>query len=59
MSEWRKSSWCNGGACVEAQASTAAVRVRDAALERSPVLVFPADEWRAFTERLKREAVGH
>jgi hypothetical protein len=55
---WRKSSrsGSNGGACVEVAAVAGSkgdpgrvVAVRDSKNPAGPVLVFTADEWRAFT----------
>jgi Domain of unknown function (DUF397) len=53
-SVWRKSSYSgdNGGECVEV-GTAGAVLVRDTTDRYSPVLVFPGDAWRAFTETIK------
>jgi Domain of unknown function (DUF397) len=53
--EWRTSTYsAYNGACVEAGNGPAVVGVRDSKLgEQSPVLVFGAGAWKAFTERLK------
>ena len=60
VAAWRRSARCNGGACVEVGQGQAVVAVRDTRdREAGPVLTFDAGDWRAFTERLKREAVGH
>lgn len=52
---WRKSSYSdNGGDCVEAADRNGQVLVRDTKQHgHGPVLAFPADAWRAFTERVK------
>jgi len=46
---WRTSSWCEGGACVEAGLRDA----RDTQDRSGPVLTFTAGAWAAFTGRLK------
>jgi hypothetical protein len=53
-SVWRKSSHSgdNGGECVEV-AVAGTVLVRDTANRNGPVLAFPRDTWRAFTETIK------
>jgi Domain of unknown function (DUF397) len=56
--QWRKSSYSggNGGACVEVAAVAGSkddpgrvVAVRDSKNPAGAILVFTADEWRAFT----------
>jgi hypothetical protein len=46
--EWRKSSFCGNGACVEVAEFDGAYLVRDSKVEDSPVLTFTAEEWTAF-----------
>ena len=55
---WRKSSRSgdNGGTCVEVGTFGPAVAVRDSKHPDGPLLTFPADTWRAFTERVKATA---
>ena len=64
---WRKSSFSggNGGACVEvaivpgaAEGSDRVVALRDSKNPTGPVLVFTADEWRAFTAGVRGGAPG-
>jgi Domain of unknown function (DUF397) len=51
---WRKPlRSVNNGACVEVGQGDAVIGVRDSRLEFSPVLVFGAGTWVAFTARLK------
>lgn len=46
---WRKSTYSNGQAeCVEVAVQPACVVVRDSKDRTGPVLVFSAEEWRAF-----------
>lgn len=48
---WRKSLRCNGAsACVEfTELGDGNVAIRDSKQQDSPVLVFTAEEWQAFT----------
>jgi hypothetical protein len=64
---WRKSSFSggNGGACVEvaigpgaAAGGDGVVALRDSKNPTGPVLVFTADEWRAFTAGVRGGAPG-
>ena len=51
---WRKSTYSAENGCVEVGPSTAVVGVRDTKLAgASPVLVFPAGAWTAFTGGLR------
>ena len=55
--EWFKSSLSNGqgGECVEAAVNLpgGVMAVRDSKHSDGPVLLFPVDKWRAFTDRVK------
>lgn len=53
--QWRKSSYSgsNGGACVEVAVWTHGMAVRDSKDPAGPKLIFPADEWLAFTDAVK------
>ena len=55
--EWFKSSFSNGqgGECVEAAVNLPGgiMAVRDSKHPDGPILLFCADEWRTFTERVK------
>lgn len=53
MNDWRKSSYSNSGACVEAGNGPGVIAVRDSAAEASPVLEFPAGAWTRFAATLK------
>ncbi len=52
-SDWRRSSRCEGGACVEAGSVPGAVLVRDTTDRGGTVLAYPAGAWRAFTVALR------
>jgi Domain of unknown function (DUF397) len=53
---WRKSTRCDGGACVEVGQGGAMLAVRDTKNNGSgPVLTFPAGAWKAFTAALKAD----
>jgi hypothetical protein len=57
LRNWRKSTHCgNSFSCVEVGQGAASVGVRDTELERSPVLVFPAEAWAAFAAAVKAGA---
>lgn len=46
---WRRSSLCANGGCVEVKRlPDGGVAIRDSKDERSPVLEFDEEEWRAF-----------
>ncbi|WP_030163604.1 DUF397 domain-containing protein [Spirillospora albida] len=53
--QWRKSSHSGdtGGQCVEVADVAAAVAVRDSKDPDGPKLVFGADAWAAFAQRVK------
>jgi hypothetical protein len=46
--EWRKSSFCATGACVEVAMKDDEFLVRDSKNDNSPILRFTAEEWSAF-----------
>jgi hypothetical protein len=53
---WRKSSYSgtNGGECVEvAHNLPRAVAVRDSKNPQGPTLIFPGEDWEAFTASVK------
>jgi hypothetical protein len=53
VTEFRTSSFCSGGACVEVgMLPRGAVAVRDSK-DRSSELIFTADEWVAFVAGVK------
>lgn len=45
---FRRSSYCNVGACVEVAIADGSVSVRDAKNDEGPVLNFTPEEWEAF-----------
>jgi hypothetical protein len=52
--EWRRSSRCASGTCVEVYlAHTDAVMVRDAKMDGGPVLQFSTASWNSFVLSLK------
>lgn len=54
MTPWRKSSHSSGqGACVEVADLRTMIAVRDSKDPDGPRLVFPAGDWRAFTDAVK------
>lgn len=48
--QWRRSSHCASGACVEVRVlgADAGVLVRDSKQVGGPILAFDVDEWRSF-----------
>lgn len=54
--DWKRSSFCANGACVEVQMleAGAGVLVRDSKQDQGPVLSFDAEEWRAFTAGVRQ-----
>lgn len=58
---WRKSSYSGGGNdsnCVEIRSRRGLVAVRDSKDPRGPVLAVAPEDWRAFTDRVKADALG-
>src|SRR4051794_8775955 len=45
---WRKSSYSQGGSCVEVRRRSRNIQVRDSKDPQSPVLTFTPQEWVAF-----------
>ena len=45
---WRKSSFCNGNACVEVAFLEGHVAIRDSKDEQSPLLLFDQEAWQEF-----------
>lgn len=55
--EWRKSGYCDGGACVEvAKIPHGRVAVRDGKYPSSSLLLFTPGAWANFTSEAKRRA---
>jgi hypothetical protein len=53
--EWRKSGYCDGGACVEvAKTPDGQVAVRDGKYTSSSLLLFAPGAWASFTSAAKR-----
>ena len=53
-SEWRSSSRCEGGACIEAAGRDGAVFLRESADPDGTVLTFTPAAWRDLTARIKQ-----
>jgi len=51
--QWRRSSTCNGGACVEVSSLGLAVAVRDSADPDGIILTFPSSDWSEFIASVK------
>lgn len=51
--EWRRSTRCSTGACIETRQLENAVLVRDSKLDDSPVLTFDTEAWTAFIADVK------
>jgi Domain of unknown function (DUF397) len=45
MTEWRKSPYCESGACVEVARVGNEILVRDSKQDNGPVLRFTLDDW--------------
>jgi hypothetical protein len=54
--QWRRSSRCNGGTCVEVSAEGGKVRVRNSADRAGAVLEIGRDSWREFLAQVRE---GH
>ena len=52
--EWRSSSWCDGGSCVEAAVQNNAVLLRGSTDPGGSILVFTHAAWRDLTARIKQ-----
>jgi Domain of unknown function (DUF397) len=59
LDNWRKSSYSgpDGDNCLEVLDGLPAVPVRDSKHPHGPALVFPAGEWSAFVDAVKRGAL--
>ena len=51
---WRKSSYCQGGACVLVASKGDEVAVADAKVHPGPVLRFAKADWNSFLSRIKQ-----
>lgn len=56
--QWRRSSRCNGGTCVEVSAEGAKVRVRNPADPAGAMLEFSRDSWREFLAQVREGHFG-
>jgi hypothetical protein len=52
--EWRKSSRCDSGACLEVAVIDNGILVRDSKNSAGPVLRFGRSEWNAFIEGIRQ-----
>jgi Domain of unknown function (DUF397) len=55
---WRRSSWCNGGTCVEVSAQGGKVRVRNSAGPAGVMLEVSRDSWRQFLALVREGHFG-
>ena len=53
QSDWYKSSFSNGGACVEMRRAKTEIQVRDTKDRLGPVLTFNRQEWQAFLDGVR------
>ncbi len=53
---WRRSSFCEGGACVRVAADQGTIVVGDAKNPCGPILVYTEPGWRKFVQRVKSGA---
>ncbi|WP_182909276.1 DUF397 domain-containing protein [Microbispora sp. H13382] len=51
--EWRISSRCNGGSCVQVAFGDGVVAMRDSKDLTGPVLSFTSNQWRGFLDAVK------
>ncbi len=56
--DWRRSSRCSSGSCVEVARRKNVFLVRDSKDPASPHLNFPADSWREFIDRVKTDGLA-
>ncbi|MEU4829073.1 DUF397 domain-containing protein [Streptosporangium sp. NPDC023615] len=54
--EWRISSYCNGGNCVQVAFAPDTVSVRDSKVLDGPVLRYSPGDWSAFVRAVKQGA---
>ena len=52
--EWRRSSYCFPGECVEVAVNHGHALIRDSSDTVGPVLSFTVDQWRRFARELSR-----
>ena len=57
--QWRKSSRCATGGCVEIAKTGESYLVRDSKNVNSPILAFTAGEWNAFLDRVRTGGLDH
>ena len=58
LTGWRTSSRSGATECVEVGTGQSVIGVRDSKLEHSPVLVFGAEAWSAFTAAVRTGGVA-
>ncbi len=56
--DWRRSTFCATGACVEVAEAGNEFLVRDSKNPESPILRFTADEWSAFVAGVRAGEFG-
>jgi hypothetical protein len=56
--DWRTSTWCDSGSCVEVLITNTVVQMRHAGDPGGPVLTFERTAWREFINALREGAVA-
>ncbi len=51
--EWRRSTFCASGSCVEARHHADTVHVRDSKQDNGPILTFDPATWQTFIDTIK------
>ncbi len=54
--QWRRSTFCASGSCIECANDGEAILVRDSKLANSPILAFGTTAWKQFVAAIKEDA---